>query len=177
MSEPRTPDGGDWRDETQADGAALPEEGTDPGAALVDKAVVVALDFSAPARRALAWALDHVATTGGTLHVLHVIDRRWRATDLTADAAALTRELTDVERTAAAELRALTDDARARVGALHEHVAIGRPADEIVRVARDLGAQLIVIGSHGHDAISHLLVGSVAERVVRAAGCNVVVVK
>jgi nucleotide-binding universal stress UspA family protein len=46
-----------------------------------------------------------------------------------------------------------------------------------VRLAHDLGAQIVVVGSHGHDAISHLLVGSVAERVVRTATCNVMVVK
>lgn len=178
MSESHPPDAGDWRDVTQAEAGALPEEGTDPGLAHPgDKVVLVALDFSTPARRALHWALEHVAASGGVLHVVHVIDRRFRPSDLSADVAALTRELADVERAAAAELRAVGDEARARIGAVHEHIAIGRPGDEIVRVARELGAHTIVVGSHGHDAISHALLGSVAERVVRTATCTVVVVK
>lgn len=154
------------------------EEVTDPGAALPgEKVTVVAIDFSAVGRRALQWALDHVALTGGSLHAVHVVDRHWRASDLTADPAAISRELSDVERMATEELRTLVTGHQGRVPTLHEHVAIGKPAEEIVRLARDLGAQTIVIGSHGHDSIAHLLVGSVAERVVRTAPCTVIVVK
>jgi nucleotide-binding universal stress UspA family protein len=178
MSEP------EWRDATDAEGHDLaedPEGGTDPGSgttlAASRRLVVVGLDFSATARRALAWALEHAAATGAVLHAVHVIDRRWRASDLAADAGALTRELTEVERAAAAELAALTAEARGRVGAVHEHVTIGRPAEELVRMARELGAHEIVVGSHGHDAVTHLLLGSVAERVARSAPCTVVVVR
>jgi universal stress protein A len=154
------------------------EEATDPGAAMPnDKVTVVAIDFSAVGRRALHWALEHVAQVGGSLHAVHVVDRHWRATDLKTDAGAIARELGDVERVATDELRALVGEHHGRVPAIHEHVAMGKPADEIVRVARELGAQTIVIGSHGHDSIAHLLVGSVAERVVRTAPCTVVVVK
>jgi nucleotide-binding universal stress UspA family protein len=153
-------------------------EHTDPGSALPsDKVTVVAIDFSSVGRHAMHWALEHVATAGGALHAVHVVDRHWRATDLRADAGALAREMSDVERVATDELRALVAEHRGRVPAIHEHIAVGKPADEIVRVARELGAQMIVIGSHGHDSIAHLLVGSVAERVVRTAHCTVVVVK
>jgi nucleotide-binding universal stress UspA family protein len=154
------------------------EETTDPGAALPnEKVTVVAIDFSAVGRRALHWAAEQVAMAGGSLHAVHVVDRHWRASDLKADAGALAREMSDVERLASDELRALVAEHHGRVPAIHEHVAVGKPADEIVRVARELGAQTIVIGSHGHDSIAHLLVGSVAERVVRTAPCTVVVVK
>lgn len=154
------------------------EETTDPGAAVPnDKVTVVAIDFSAVGRRALHWAIEQVAMAGGSLHAVHVVDRHWRASDLESDATALAREIADVERLAGGELRALVAEHHGRVPAIHEHVAVGKPADEIVRVARELGAQMIVIGSHGHDAVAHLLVGSVAERVVRTAHCTVVVVK
>jgi nucleotide-binding universal stress UspA family protein len=154
------------------------EEVTDPGAAMPhDKVTVVAIDFSAVGRRALHWALEQVALAGGSLHAVHVVDRHWRASDLTADAGAISRELADVERMATEELRTLVAGHQNRIAALHEHVTVGKPAEEIVRLAADLGAQMIVIGSHGHDSIAHLLVGSVAERVVRTAPCTVVVVK
>ncbi|MEZ4402398.1 MAG: universal stress protein, partial [Kofleriaceae bacterium] len=112
-----------------------------------------------------------------TVHTLHVVDRRWSPSDLLADPAAIQRDVAAAEATARAELGHLTADARARLGALHEHVTVGRPADEIVRLADQLGAGLIVVGSHGLDAIAHLLVGSVAERVVRQARCPVTVVR
>ncbi len=176
-----SPDPSEWRDQTEADAKALPDdpsEGTDPGAAMpTDRVTVVALDFSAVGRRALHWALEHVAATGGSIHAVHVVDRHWKASDLAAEPTALSKEIADVERLAASELRSLTSEAQGRVAAVHEHIAVGKPADEIVRIARELGAQMIVIGSHGHDAITHMLVGSVAERVVRLAPCTVVVVK
>ncbi|MBE7449091.1 MAG: universal stress protein [Kofleriaceae bacterium] len=169
-------DPSEWRDETQADGDGLPEEGTDPGASSGPRAIVVALDFSPPAQRALAWALDH-AVAGDELHLVHVVERRWRLADLRPGAGEVTRELAEVEALAAAELRRHAEAARGRVPRIHEHVAVGRPADELVRLAGELGAHAVVIGSHGHDAVSRLFVGSVAERVVRAAPCTVVVVK
>ena len=53
----------------------------------------------------------------------------------------------------------------------------GEPADTIVNLARERGADLIVIGSHGRTGLSRLLMGSVAEHVVRTAGCPVLTVK
>jgi nucleotide-binding universal stress UspA family protein len=51
------------------------------------------------------------------------------------------------------------------------------PAAEILRVAKRIGADLIVLGTHGRTGLSRLLMGSVAEQVVRRAGCPVVTVK
>jgi nucleotide-binding universal stress UspA family protein len=53
----------------------------------------------------------------------------------------------------------------------------GEPADTIVNFAREMGADLIVIGSHGRSGLSRLLMGSVAEHVVRKASCPVLTVK
>lgn len=140
-------------------------------------AIVVGVDFSATARHAMAWALDYASQRGAVIHTVHVVERRWSPRDLLADASAIQREVAAAEVTARAELEALASEARARVGGWHEHVVIGRPADELLRVAREVGAELIVVGSHGLDPIAHLLVGSVAERVVRGASCSVMVVR
>src|SRR4029453_11822165 len=56
------------------------------------------------------------------------------------------------------------------------HVAIGEPFNEICRMGEQENASLIVIGSHGRTGLSHVLLGSVAERVVRHAPCPVLVV-
>jgi nucleotide-binding universal stress UspA family protein len=53
----------------------------------------------------------------------------------------------------------------------------GKPAEEIGRYAREKGVDLIVIGSQGKQGIARLLLGSVAEQVIRTAGCKVLVVK
>jgi len=141
------------------------------------RVVVIAVDFSATSRYALHWAFDYALHVASVIHTVHVIDRRWSPGDLLADAASIQRELAGAEATALAELRMLTEDARARLGNVHEHVAVGKPADELLRVAAQLGADLLVVGSHGHDPIAHLFVGSNAERIVRNATCPVVVIR
>ena len=140
--------------------------------------VLVAIDFSVLSRHALRWALDYAVHRPCHLHTVHVIDRRWKRSDLRADLDALRAELVDVHDAAVAELSPLVgDEDRTRVGSLHEHVALGDPAGEIVALAGELGADLIVVGSHGGDALRRLFTGSVASKVVRDASCPVVVVK
>ena len=56
-------------------------------------------------------------------------------------------------------------------------VGHGPPVDEILRLADDNQADLIVVGTHGHSALEHLLVGSVAERIVRHSSCSVLLVR
>lgn len=60
---------------------------------------------------------------------------------------------------------------------LFVHARIGKPAEEILGLARDVGADLILVGSHGHTGLERLVMGSVAERVVREAGCAVLVAR
>jgi hypothetical protein len=57
------------------------------------------------------------------------------------------------------------------------HARIGKPVDEILGVASDVGADLIIVGSKGLTGLERLMLGSVAERVVREAGCTVEVVR
>jgi len=57
------------------------------------------------------------------------------------------------------------------------HTRIGAPAPEILDLAREVGADLILIGTHGYTGLRHLVMGSVAERVVREAECPVTVVR
>jgi nucleotide-binding universal stress UspA family protein len=148
------------------------EEGSPP------RVVLVAVDFSVLSRKALAWALDYARCVPCHLHTVHVVERRWKLSDLRADLDTLRAELVDVHDAAVAELTPLVgDEERGRVGSLHEHVSLGEPAAEIVALAGELGADLIVVGHHGGDALSRLLTGSVAAKVVREAACPVVVFK
>jgi nucleotide-binding universal stress UspA family protein len=166
----------EWRDETIDD--PRPRRAASWPGAIPARIILVPVDFSLPSRHALAWALEHALHTPGEIHTLHVIDRRWRRSDLEADTGALRDELAEVHAAAAAELgRFFDDDARARIGSLHEHVSTGAPADEILALASALGASMVVIGSHGLGGLERWLLGSVAEKVVRGAACPVVVVK
>ena len=68
----------------------------------------------------------------------------------------------------------VTDEAGINV---ERRIVVGEPAHEIVRLAAENGADLIVIGSHGRTGVTRLLMGSVAEAVVRRAKCSVLTVK
>jgi nucleotide-binding universal stress UspA family protein len=57
------------------------------------------------------------------------------------------------------------------------HARIGSAAHEILELAKEIGADLIFIGTHGYTGLKHAMTGSVAERVVREAGCPVMVVR
>lgn len=57
------------------------------------------------------------------------------------------------------------------------HARIGKPAKEILDLAEELGADLILIGTHGRTGIERMAMGSTAEKVVREAGCPVLVVR
>lgn len=61
--------------------------------------------------------------------------------------------------------------------AVHHVLLAGDPAAEIIRYAADAGVDLIVIGTHGRTGADRPVMGSVAERVMREAGCSVLVVK
>ncbi len=56
-------------------------------------------------------------------------------------------------------------------------IRYGKPADEICRYARKQSIDLLVLGTHGRTGLKHLLVGSVAERVVRVGPCPVLTVR
>jgi nucleotide-binding universal stress UspA family protein len=82
----------------------------------------------------------------------------------------------DVERAMVAELQKRIPD-EARVGSRIEELVTFGPADlEILRIAAEERDDLIVLGTHGHGAVDRVLFGSIARRVVREAGCPVVVV-
>lgn len=151
-------------------------------AASQDKLVVlVPVDFSDPSRRAMAWAFDYGQRAPCDIHLLHVVERHFTLRDLVDPSAErLKVELAEVSEAAQQELEAMApkSEDRALLGELHHHVAVGRPAEEILRLARELDADLIVMGTHGlSGAVERLFVGSVAQKVVRTAPCTVVSVK
>jgi nucleotide-binding universal stress UspA family protein len=84
--------------------------------------------------------------------------------------------LRDLERAVLSQLDQLAEPVRAAQVPVRTHSSIGLPADEIVRYAREAGADLIVMGTHGRSGWRHALLGSVAEKVVRRARCPVLTV-
>ena len=142
--------------------------------------ILVPVDNSAPARRALEAAIEMARTTKAKVRLLHVLDELvfpvGFGTNTTYAADILPRLRSDAAR--------LLEEARARVVAAGVAVETSldecfarRTADVILEDARDWGSDLIVIGTHGRRGPSRLFMGSDAELVVRAAQVPVLLVR
>jgi nucleotide-binding universal stress UspA family protein len=140
--------------------------------------VVVAFDFSHSGQAALYRGLALAARA--PFHVLHFAC----IVDAHAGLAAIPTKHVDadyVQRVHDAMRSLIEQELRAHgtTGRVHYfvHARIGKPADEILGVARDVGADLIIVGSKGLTGLERLVMGSVAERVVREARCTVEVAR
>jgi nucleotide-binding universal stress UspA family protein len=140
---------------------------------IVLKNILVATDFSESAAVALAYGRDLARTFNARLHLVHMVeDVMIRYSPEVSFAVPELQK--NLEERAWRELRALiTDDDRAIVPVVQTCVNI---PNAIVEYAKTNGIDLVITGTHGRGAIQHLLMGSVAERVVRAAPCPVLTV-
>jgi nucleotide-binding universal stress UspA family protein len=142
------------------------------------KKILVATDFSEAADAALAYGRALARTFGATLHVLHVADDMYMRLGGDAYSAVLPDLQQDVERQAKDRLvQLLVDDDSTPLPTESVVITSGTTAPAIVNYAANADIDLIVVGTHGRGAVAHLLVGSVAERVVRTARCPVLTVR
>ncbi|AEH35989.1 universal stress protein [Halopiger xanaduensis] len=140
--------------------------------------VLVAYDGSEPAQQAVTYAFDEYADE--ELVLLRVVDIADSFTE--ASIQAVEETLADRRKTASEDLREdlreqLVDQATADDVEYRVETAAGDPAREIVRFAEENDVDHIVVGSHGRSGVSRVLLGSVAERVVRRAPVSVTVVR
>ena len=137
-------------------------------------AVLVAYDGSQPAQKALKRAVDDYADE--EIILLRVIEA---AEGSTGAGINLAREkLKEMEAKTDEEVRADVDDLVDTADLdLRTETAIGQPARQIVEVAEAEGVDQIIVGSHGRSGVSRVLLGSVAETVVRRAPMPVTVVR
>ena len=133
--------------------------------------ILVPTDFSRPSEPALDYAHELAQQFGASLHLLHVVNRPLLAEGLAAEAYMSEKFESDMVRGTEARLRKLAPDAAST------DVVFGYPAKAIVDWASRLSADLIVMGSHGRTGMAHLMLGSVAEAVVRTAQCPVLTVR
>lgn len=141
--------------------------------------ILLPTDFSECASHAVPAAADVARLTGARLLCLHVVEPVVPAVGWTPVAEPL--PLADIgerlEETAARELPRWSRRPECEGLEVEEVIAHGEAASEIVRVARERGADLIVISSHGRTGLGRIIFGSTAESVVRYAHCPVLVVK
>ncbi|HPQ42018.1 MAG TPA: universal stress protein [bacterium] len=127
-------------------------------------------DFSDSARYAFQTAVMMAERFNASIELFHVIEPSAYVSDRIEDSEKTYQE------TVRDKLAVLAEVPGPQVPVAVE-IATGIPYMEITRRASEIGADLIVIGTHGRTGIRHLLIGSVAEKVVRAAACPVLTVR
>jgi nucleotide-binding universal stress UspA family protein len=141
--------------------------------------ILVPTDFSECSREALRRGVELARRLGGEVVLVHAVDT---SPLFTAPEPFAMGPAPIVDAVAiAAKIRAGAAEAlgavAAEAGVARTEVLEGAPAASIVERARGLPADLVVLGTHGRSGVSRLFLGSVAERVVRLAPCDVLVVR
>lgn len=138
------------------------------------KKILVAVDFSPPSRKAMRTAAGLVAETDASLTIAHF----WQVPVLGAELPLPMQTLEEIrdqlEQRLAAWQAEAAKLANKPVASVFE---LGVPWDELVRLLRRDNYDLVVLGTHGRTGLEHVLLGSVAEKVVRHAPCAALVVR
>ena len=143
------------------------------------RTILVPTDFSEPADAAWNYARGLAERFGSRLHLLHVISHQpfaydpWGTDNITLRVADLLKETqAGVDKALAARVP------RGRLGRrTRTEAAIGAPVDRILQAIRATRADLVVMGTHGRGVVGHMLLGSVAERVVRQSPVPVLTIR
>ncbi len=138
--------------------------------------ILLATDFSDTSACAVEHAILLARTFGANLHVLHVLESE---IPVMMDGVTYLppNYFEEMEKMAAERLEEVIPRADRDKLSVTLVMRKGNPFLEVVRYARDQKMDLIVLGTHGRGAIAHVLMGSVAEKIVRKASCAVLTVR
>jgi nucleotide-binding universal stress UspA family protein len=142
--------------------------------------ILVPVDFSSHSDRAFRYALRLASRFGASVELIHVVDNPIASGTWTAEEVYVPDLLEMLDRLLREAERRLATLKFAAAGdgvSVETRVLTGQPAHTIVEHAETGGFDLVVMGTHGRTGVSHLFVGSVAERVVRRAPCPVLTVR
>lgn len=137
---------------------------------MLDTTILVATDFSDTAAAATDWAIEIARECEARIVLVHGLPLHGPVTDFLPSPPDLEEHLQGVAVERLGELAAELSERGVEV---EPQLAIGIPSEAIVRVAEEIEADLIVIGTTGQSGLAHLLLGSTAERVVQHAPCPV----
>ena len=139
--------------------------------------ILAPTDFSDYSKEAISYALELAQTFGAKLSLLHVVELPPYPIEGLVPSTLRGDLLDDLERQASAELAQVLPQAQNAQIEVTRSVVIGSPFRKIIETAEAEHVDLIVMVTHGRTGLSHLMVGSVAERVVRTAPCPVLTIR
>ena len=143
------------------------------------KTIITALDFSDASTAVLEAAINMETKQQATLHIMHVLEPSpsYTAYGMTPEEfPAIQVFQQESQKRAEAKLNDAVSQATKVLVDVRAELALGSPLTAIIDYAKKISADLIVIGTHGHGAVAALLIGSVAEGLVRKAICPTLVI-
>lgn len=142
--------------------------------------ILFCTDFSEYAKTAFQAAVDLAAKYGASLHILHVFQEPGDVAEFEVSSN-MRMDWVRVAHFIGTEREKKLDQLKADASATVREVSCkllrGKPQTEIARYAREVGADLAVISSHGLSGLEHALFGGTAEKIMREVPCAVLVVK
>lgn len=138
--------------------------------------IVVPTDFSELSRAALPWARRMADQMQGEIHCIYVVEEPhiYATLDMGPVPIPSAEELT---RSAEKRMANFASTQLKGLGNVSTKVLVGRPAEEVVRYAKEQGASLIIMTTHGYSGVKHVLLGSTTEAVLRHATCPVLSIR
>jgi universal stress protein A len=136
------------------------------------KRILMATDFSDHSKDALEYAVHLAKAFKAELHLLHIFENPYLSAAYEVRSLVQEAWEEDLET-----LNKMVKPIRKKRIKVYARLMDGIRFDQIVRTARELPADLIVIGTHGRTGLAHVMIGSVAERVVQRAPCPVLTVR
>lgn len=141
------------------------------------KTILVPVDFSRHSSKALAYAMAFADQFRASIVLLHVVEPMVYPENYVT-VPSVTDDINGSLITAAEERLA---ELRESIGPVDVQITaktrLGRPYVEIAEAAQEMRADLVILATHGHTGLKHVLLGSTAERVVRHAPCPVLTVR
>jgi universal stress protein A len=143
------------------------------------KRILIPIDFSDDSLKALAYAREFAKPFAAELCVLYVVEPIYYATpaDMYATSPNIAMLIDEQRRVGAQQLARISADLKKQGARVRTLQKTGSAAQCIVDTAKSLKAGLVIMGTHGRTGLAHMLMGSVAEKVVRTAGCPVLTVR
>jgi nucleotide-binding universal stress UspA family protein len=140
--------------------------------------ILVPTDFSKFSQVALGYASALAEKFSAELHLLHIVqDLAVFIPDMITVAPPPAPTVEQMTKAVQVAFDHLIKDCQLERFKVHREVREGTPFYEIVRYAKEQNIDLIIMGTHGHTGLTHMLLGSVTEKVVRKAPCPVLTVR
>jgi universal stress protein A len=137
------------------------------------KKVLVPIDFSDYSKNSLRYSVSFVRCFKAELVLVYVVEPVIYPPDFSMGQIAVPAVDVDMDKRAAEELKKLAQTEIPADMKVKTIIRTGKPFVEIIETASEENADLIIIASHGHSGVEHILFGSTAEKVVRKAPCPV----